>query len=60
MARFIVKVDRTNGIFRLVVPRKLIQLKMWSDVKYVLLDDSCLDQLIIRRFVDVKALETDD
>lgn len=60
MTSHIVKVDNTNRLFRLVIPRKLIQLKMWGDVKYVLVEDNHPDKLVIRRFVDGKALDTED
>jgi len=53
----IVKVDTTNRLFRLVIPRNIIRLKRWHDVKYVLIEDNDTDNLIIRRFVDGKALK---
>lgn len=59
MAIHIVKIDRNNQIFRLVIPHTIIKLKRWHDVRYVTVDDSCEGRLIIRRFVDGKALKTD-
>jgi len=47
-----VKVDRSNRIFRLVIPRKIVQEKKWDDVRYVLVDDCHSDKLEIRRFAD--------
>jgi len=58
MARFIVKVGRNNGIFRIVVPKSIVQLKKWDNVRYVFIDDSIPDQLIIRSFVDEQDIET--
>lgn len=52
MARFIVKVGRNNGIFRIVVPKSIVQLKKWTNVRYVFIDDSIPDQLVIRSFID--------
>lgn len=52
MAKFIIKVDRSNRVFRLVVPRKIIELKNWDDVRYILLDDRYPDKIEIRRFID--------
>jgi len=52
MAKFIVKVDRTNRIFRLVIPRKIVQEKKWDDVRYIIVDDRHPDKVEIRRFVD--------
>jgi hypothetical protein len=60
MSRFVVKVDRTNRIFRLVIPRSIIQLRRWDDVKYVIVDDSKPDHIEIRRFIDFETHEKED
>jgi hypothetical protein len=60
MARHIVKVDRTNRIFRLVIPRSIIQLRRWDDVKYVFVDDSHPDHIVLRRFIDIETHEKED
>ena len=52
MARFIVKVGRNQGTFRIVVPKSIVQLKQWTNVRYVFIDDSVPDQLVIRSFID--------
>ena len=52
MSRFIVKVGRTDGTFRIVVPKCIVQLKKWDNVRYVFLDDSLPDQIILRSFID--------
>ena len=52
MSRFIVKVGRTDGTFRIVVPKSIVQLKKWDNVRYVFLDDSLPDQIILRSFID--------
>lgn len=59
MAKHILKVTRTNGVFRLVFPRKLVMIKRWDDVEYVLADDRIPDQIVIKRFIDGKALKAD-
>ncbi len=43
-----------------LIPRRVIQYKMWSDVEYVMVEDGGADTLILRRFIDGKSLETDD
>jgi len=57
MAKWIVKVGHHKNGLGLHFPKKLIDLKRWNDVGYVLLDDSHKDYIIIRRFVDEKSLK---
>jgi len=60
MKKIVIKVDRRDVSFRVTIPRKVIQRKMWTDVEYMLLEESGPDILILRRFIDGEALETDD
>jgi hypothetical protein len=60
MKKFVVRIDKSHGVYRLCIPHKLILLKKWNDVEYVLFEDGLPGQLIIRRFIDGKALEADD
>jgi hypothetical protein len=59
MKRIIVKVDRRDISFRVTIPRKVILYKKWTDVEYMLLEESGPDTIVLRRFVDAEALETD-
>jgi hypothetical protein len=60
MAKHIVKVDKAKRVFRINIPRKIIQAKMWGGVSHVLVEDHHPDKIVIRRLIDGKALETDD
>ena len=60
MKRIIVKVDRRDISFRVTIPRKVILYKKWADVEYMLLEESGPDRIVLRRFIDGAALETDD
>ena len=60
MKRLVIKVDRRDISFRVTIPRKVIQYKRWEDVEYMLLEESGPDRIILRRFIDGAALETDD
>ena len=60
MKRIIVKVDRRDISFRVTIPRKVILYKGWHDVEYMLLEESGPDRIVLRRFLDAEALETDD
>ena len=60
MKKIVIKVDRRDVSFRVTIPRKVIQRKMWTDVEYMLLEESGPDILILRRFIDGEALEADD
>ena len=59
MKRIIVKVDRRDISFRVTIPRKVILYKGWHDVEYMLLEESGPDRIVLRRFLDGDALETD-
>ena len=59
MKKIIVKVDRRDISFRVTIPRKVILYKKWTDVEYMLLEESSPDTIVLRRFVDAEALETD-
>lgn len=59
MKRIIVKVDRRDISFRVTIPRKVILYKKWTDVEYMLLEESGPDRIVLRRFIDGEALETD-
>ena len=59
MKRIIVKVDRRDISFRVTIPRKIILYKKWTDVEYMILEESGPDVIVLRRFIDGEALETD-
>jgi len=58
MKKHIVKVDKSNRGFRLYIPRKIILEKKWGGVSHVLVEETQGDNLLIRRLLDEKALET--
>jgi len=60
MKRAIVKVDRRDVTFRVVIPRRVILYKQWDNVSHVLIEESGPDRIVLRRFVDDEALGTDD
>jgi len=57
MAKWIVKVNHSKNGLAIHLPKKMIDLRRWNDVRYVLLNDSQKDYIIIRRFVDEKSLK---
>ena len=57
MEKHLVKVSLAGKNFRVNIPRKLIMMKCWFDVNYVLVEDGGPDKIIIRRFVDGKSLK---
>ena len=60
MKSTLVRVDPKRQSFLVLIPRRVIQYKMWSDVEYVMVEDGGPDTLILRRFIDGKSLEADD
>jgi len=45
------KVDKRQGIFRIVVPHQIVMRRMWKDVDYVIIDDVDADTVMVRRLV---------
>ena len=60
MKRVIIKVDHRDTTFRITLPKKFIQVKRWCDVDYLILEDLTPTTVILTRFIDGKALETDN
>ena len=57
MEKFIRKVSKKAGSFKVNIPMKLIMSNRWGDVGYVLIEAAGHDKIIIRRFVDGKSLK---
>ena len=60
MKRVIVRVDKRDISFRVTIPRKVILYKRWTDVEYMIIEESGPDRIVLRRFIDGEALEADD
>jgi hypothetical protein len=60
MKKVIVKVDKRDISFRVTIPRKVIQYKKWTNVEYLLIEESTPETITLRRFIDADALETED
>jgi bifunctional DNA-binding transcriptional regulator/antitoxin component of YhaV-PrlF toxin-antitoxin module len=59
MTKHIVKVDRTNRTFRIVIPQPIIQRWRWGNVDHVIVDDTNDDYLILRRLIHGEASPTE-
>jgi bifunctional DNA-binding transcriptional regulator/antitoxin component of YhaV-PrlF toxin-antitoxin module len=57
--RHIVKVDKTNDAFRIVIPKNLIREKLWIKARYVFIESGPADTFIVRRFIDDEASQAD-
>lgn len=60
MARHVVKIHKRAGVFQINIPRKLVLKHRWGDASYVLVEHCQPDQIVIRRLIDGKALETEN
>lgn len=47
----IMKVDKRQGLFRIVVPHQIVSRRMWNDVEYVIIDDVGPETVMVRRVV---------
>jgi len=57
MAKHIVKVQVGPTNARINLPRGVLTLKGWCDVRYVIIEDHHEDILVIRRFIDDESLK---
>ncbi|MBA7472741.1 hypothetical protein ES707_08073 [subsurface metagenome] len=60
MSKYICKVEKSAGNFRICIPKSIIQEKRWGDVLYVIVEDHWPDKIAIRRMLDEKSLEPKD
>ena len=56
MAKYLAKLSKFGGQFRLTLPRDLIAWVAWRDVEYVILDPQDDNSIIIREFIDAESL----
>lgn len=60
MRKTLARIDPNRQSFQILIPKRVVLYKMWSDVEYVMIEDAGPDKLLIRRFIDGESLETDD
>lgn len=60
MSRHIIKVEKTTGSLRVVIPRKLVNALRWRDVAYVFIESDNQGRIVIRRLLDDQALKEND
>lgn len=60
MSKYVCKVVKTDGNFRINIPKKIIQDKRWGDVLYVTVEDHWYDKIQIRRMLDGESLKSKD
>lgn len=58
--KHIVKVDRTNNAFRIVIPKSLIQEAGWYQGDYVYIYPGTEDTFIVKRFIDDQTFKAND
>ena len=57
MAKHIVKMDTSSSSFRIVIPRKLIQILAWENIEYVVIEEFPPHGIKIRNWLDEKKTE---
>lgn len=58
MPKYICKVSRHMGQFRITIPKALVSSVQWGDVDYVIIKEFTLDALTVRRFDDGESLKS--
>ena len=56
MTKYVVKLSKFGGQFRLTLPRLLVEVLDWEDVEFVILEDHSTGVVMVRRFIDGQSL----
>lgn len=59
MAKYLTKLSKFGGQFRVTIPKGLIEEADWRDVEFVILEWSGLNSIFIRRFIDAESLKSE-
>ena len=59
MAKYLTKISKFGGQYRLTIPRSLIDEYRWHDVEYVILEPVMDKAIRMRRFIDGESLKTE-
>jgi len=56
MPKFLVKLSRFGGQYRVTLPKALVGLAKWEDVEFVIMDLKFPNEIQMRRFIDAESL----
>jgi len=56
MPKYLAKLSKFGGQYRLTLPRLLIEELVWDDVEYITLGPQIDNSIIVRRFIDAESL----
>lgn len=57
MAKYLTKLSKFGGQFRVTIPKGLIEEIEWQDVEFVILERMGYDEIRVRRFIDAESLK---
>lgn len=56
MPKYLTKLSKFGGQFRMTIPKDLVAWVAWRDVEYVILDPQEDNSIVIREFIDAESL----
>ncbi|MBA7495233.1 hypothetical protein ES702_05813 [subsurface metagenome] len=56
MPKFLVKLSKFGGQYRVTLPRSLVDLAEWEDVEFVIMELRFPNEIQMRRFIDAESL----
>jgi len=56
MPKYLAKLSKFGGQFRLTLPRLLVEQVAWEDVEYVVFDGRIDRSIVIKEFIDAESL----
>jgi len=56
MPKYLTKISKFGGQYRLTIPKLLVEELKWQDVEYVILENILNEFFRVRRFIDEESL----
>jgi|GEM_PF-2735827 len=60
MPKYLTKISKFGGQYRVTIPKGLIEEMEWHDVEFVMLEAGDFDQIWVGRFIDGESLKGED
>lgn len=57
MPKYLTKISKFGGQYRITIPKALVEELNWHDVDFVIMEHICYEFIRIRRFIDGESLK---
>jgi len=59
MAKYLTKLSKFGGQYRVTIPKGLIAETGWGEVEFIILEKMGHDEIRLRRWIDAKSLKSE-